>query len=136
MCVLLGVVILLYEVNINDYNGEELSIIIFENIFPGKGKYIGCFILFTFSLATIISGYYGGESNMLFNAINNKKRVNICRFCYKILFIFGLFIGVFMGNNGIWNLVDYGLIIMGIINIVVIILLKKDFESEIQNENE
>ena len=41
-----------------------------------------------------------------------------------------------MGNNGIWNLVDYGLIIMGIINIVVIILLKKDFESEIQNENE
>ena len=132
MCVLLGVVILLYGVNINDYNGEELSIIIFENIFPGKGLYIGSFILFTFSLATIISSYYAGETNMLFNTIISKKNSNILKTCYKMLFIIGLFLGVFMENTGIWNLIDYGLVFLGMINIVIIIKLKNDFENELQ----
>lgn len=131
MCVLLGVVILLYGVNINDYNGEELSIIIFENIFPGKGLYIGSFILFTFSLATIISSYYAGETNMLFNTVICKKNTNILKTCYKMLFIIGLFLGVFMENTGIWNLIDYGLVILGMINIVIIIKLKNDFENEL-----
>ena len=131
MCVLLGVVILLYGVNINDYNGEELSIIIFENIFPGKGLYIGSFILFTFSLATIISSYYAGETNMLFNSVICKKDTNILKTCYKMLFIIGLFLGVFMENKGIWNLIDYGLVFLGMINIVIIIKLKNDFENEL-----
>ena len=132
MCVLLGVVILLYGVNINDYNGEELSIIIFENIFPGKGLYIGSFIIFTFSLATIISSYYAGETNMLFNNVICKKDTNILKTCYKMLFILGLFLGVFMENTGIWNLIDYGLVFLGMINIVIIIKLKNDFENELQ----
>ena len=131
MCVLLGIVILLYDVNINDYNSEELSIMIFEYIFPGKGLYIGCFILFTFSLATIISSYYSGETNMLFNVIKNKKKSNILKLCYKMLFIIGLFIGVFFDNSDIWGFVDIGLVVLGLINIIVIIKLKKDFEYEL-----
>ena len=35
-----------------------------------------------------------------------------------------------MENSSIWNLIDYGLVILGIINIVVIIKLRKEFEYE------
>lgn len=132
MCVLLGVIILLYNVDLNIYNGNELAIKIFEVIFPKYGLYIGVFILFTFSLATIISGYYAGETNILFNHIIWKKDVNILKTCYKMLFIIGLFLGVFLENTGIWNLIDYGLVIMGMINIVVIIKMKNDFETEVR----
>lgn len=132
MCVLLGVIILLYNVDLSIYNGNELAIKIFEVIFPKYGLYIGVFILFTFSLATIISGYYAGETNILFNHIIWKKDVNILKTCYKMLFTIGLFLGVFMENTGIWNLIDYGLVIMGMINIVVIIKMKNDFETEVR----
>ncbi len=131
MCVLLGVVVLLYDIDLYKNTGEQLAIQVFEYILGTPGKYCGILLLFFFSLATIISSYYAGESNMLFNVINNKKRTNICKLCYKLLFIIGIILGVFLENNGIWNLVDYGLIILGIINIVVITSLAKDFESEL-----
>jgi AGCS family alanine or glycine:cation symporter len=134
MCVLLGIVILLFNVNMNNINSEQLSITIFENIFPNYGKLIGNIILFTFSLATIISGYYAGESNMLFNCINKKDKIEKYKFVYKLLFIIGLFIGVFFTNNKLWNLVDYGLILLGVVNIFVIIKLQVKFKENI-NEN-
>ncbi len=134
MCVLLGIVILLFNVNMDNINGEQLSIIIFENIFPSYGKLIDNIILFTFSFATIISGYYAGESNMLFNSINKKEKIEKYKFIYKLLFIFGLFIGVFFENNIIWNLVDYGLVLLGFINIFVIIKLQTKFKEEINNK--
>jgi len=130
MCVLLGVIILLYDIDLNLYNGNELAIMIFEIIFPNKGIILGTFILFTFSLATVISSFYSGETNMLFNSIFCKNKTNILKTCYKILFIIGIFLGVFMENSSIWDLIDYGLVVLGIINIVVIIKLKRDFEEE------
>ena len=134
MCILLGVVILLFNVNMDNINSEQLSITIFENIFPNYGKLIGNIILFTFSLATIISGYYAGESNMLFNCINKKDKIENYKFVYKLLFIIGLFIGVFFTNNKIWNLVDYGLVLLGLINIFVIIKLQVKFKEEINSK--
>lgn len=131
MCVLLGIVILLFNINMDNINSEQLSIIIFENIFPNYGKLIGNILLFTFSLATIISGYYAGESNMLFNCINKKAKVETYKFIYRVLFIIGLFIGVFFENNKIWNLVDYGLILLGLVNIMVIVKLQPKFREKI-----
>ena len=130
MCVLLGVIILLYDIDLNLYNGNELAIMVFEMIFPKKGIILGSIILFTFSLATIISSFYSGETNMLFNSIFYKNKSNILKICYKMLFIIGIFLGIFMENSSIWNLIDYGLVILGIINIVVIIKLRKEFECE------
>ena len=67
---------------------------------------------------------------MLFNSIFYKNKSNILKTCYKMLFIIGIFLGIFMENSSIWNLIDYGLVILGIINIVVIIKLRKEFECE------
>lgn len=133
MCIMLGFVILLYNIDLNIENSDSLSILIFENIFPKTGKYIGNFLLFIFSLATVVSSYYVGETNILFNNVVNKKiNVNILKTCYKMLFIIGIFLGVFFSNSNLWNLVDYGLVFLGIINIYAIIKLENRFNEEIK----
>lgn len=129
MCVLLGFIILQYNVDLNSLDEAKVAILVFEQIFNNYGNYIGSFFLFTFSLATIVSGYYAGETNMLFNGMLKGKRKKIYKLIYKILFISGLIIGTFFNNNNIWNLVDIGLILLGVINIVVIIKLENVFKK-------
>ena len=131
MCVMFGFVILLYDVDLNGYSGEELSIAIFEKMFNSNGKIIGNFLLFIFSFATIISSFYAGETNMLFNCINKNNRVKLYKFIYKILFTIGIFLGIYLKNNKIWELVDYGLVILGTINLIVILKLQNKFKDEI-----
>lgn len=131
MCVLLGIVILLYDIDLYSYSSNELSIIIFEKILPFYGKEIGSFLLFIFSLATIISSFYSGETNMLFNSLSNERRINKLKFYYKVLFIIGILLGSYAKNNFLWNLVDYGLVFLGIVNIIVIIKLEDKFKIEL-----
>ena len=131
MCVMFGFVILLYDFDLNSYSGEELSIAIFEKMFNSNGKIIGNFLLFIFSFATIISSFYAGETNMLFNCINKNNRVKLYKFIYKILFIIGIFLGIYLKNSKIWELVDYGLVILGTINLIVILKLQNKFKDEI-----
>ncbi len=131
MCVMLGIIILLYDIDLNVVDSNILSIKVFENIFPTYGNIIGNFLLFIFSFATIVSSYYSGETNILFNAINKTNSINTLKFYYKLLFIIGIYIGVFFDNNKIWNLVDCGLLFLGLANIYVIIRLDKEFETEL-----
>lgn len=129
MCVLLGFIILQYNVDLNSLDESKVAILVFEQIFNKYGNYIGSFFLFTFSLATIVSGYYAGETNMLFNGMLKGKRKKLYKCIYRILFMSGLIIGTFFSNNKIWNLVDIGLILLGVINIWVIIKLENDFKK-------
>lgn len=129
MCVLLGFVILLYGIDLN--TNEELSLILFKTMFNKYGSLIGNFLLFSFSFATIISSYYAGESNILFNCINRKDKISLFKFIYKMLFILGIILGIYLNNEKIWDLVDYGLVILGLINIVVILKLQRQFKEEI-----
>lgn len=131
MCVLLGVVILLYDIDLYAYSSNELSIIIFEEILPFYGKEIGSFLLFIFSLATIISSFYSGETNILFNSLAKEKRINKLKFIYKVLFIIGILLGSYAQNNFLWNLVDYGLVFLGLVNMIVIIKLEDIFKIEL-----
>lgn len=135
MCVLLGIVILLYDIDLINYSGNVLAILIFDNIIPYYGKYIGSLLLFFFSLATIISSFYAGETNVLFIGINKKIKSIYLKNIYKALFIIGTIIGIYFNNSLIWNLVDYGLVILGVINIGVIIKLENLFRVELYNEN-
>lgn len=131
MCVMLGFVILLYDMNINQYDGEMLAIAIFSKIFGDFGNILGVFFLFTFSLATVVSGFYGGESNIMFNCINDNNKTRKYKIIYRLLFIGGTIIGIFFNNSGLWLLIDLGLIILGIINIYVILKLQKEFRKEL-----
>ena len=45
--------------------------------------------------------------------------------------LFGLFIGVFFNNGKLWDLVDYGLVLLGLVNIIVIIKLQQKFKENI-----
>ena len=66
--------------------------------------------------------FYLGESNLLFIS-NNKFFKLFYRFMFSIMLIFG----VFFTTEQAMNLVDLGIIILGIINLIVILLLlKKD----------
>lgn len=129
MCVLLGFVILQYNVDVNSLDESKVAILVFEELFGKYGNYIGSFFLFTFSLATIVSSYYGGETNMLFNGMLKSKNKKLYKLIYKILFIIGLILGTFFSNSNIWNLVDLGLILLGVINIYVIYKLRFQFEK-------
>ena len=79
-----------------------------------------------FGLATIVTQYYIGESNLLF--LSNKKNNNV-KIMYKCLFIIGLFIGVYFSLNSIWKIIDYGMVAVGCINIYAIIKLEDDFKE-------
>lgn len=129
MCVLLGFVIIQYQIDLNSLDESKIAILIFEQIFGVIGKYIGSFFLFAFSLATIVSSYYSGETNMLFNGMIKPKNKKIYQNIYRILFIFGLFIGTFFSNNHIWDLVDSGLVLLGLVNIYALIKLEYEFKQ-------
>ena len=50
---------------------------------------------------------------------------------YQFMFIVGITFGVFFPLNKIWDLIDYGMIGIGIINLYAIIRLEKDFKVEL-----
>ena len=86
-----------------------------------------------FALGTIISQYYLGESNLIF--ITKQKENKFFIFGYQVLFIIGITIGVFFPLAKIWEMIDYGMIIIGAINIIVLIMLEKEFHKEFFNGN-
>ena len=129
MCSLTGIMILVYKVDLNKYTGYDLIVYAFTNIFGFYGKYLACFFMFTFGLATVVSQYYLGESNLLFISKQKKKKKLVLM--YQCMFIIGITIGVFYPLNKIWDLIDYGMIGIGIINLYAIIRLEKDFKTEL-----
>ncbi len=131
MCTMLGIMIIMYNIDVKQYDGADLSIYLFEVILGNYGRYIGCFFLFIFATATIVSGFYGSESNMLFLRTIKKISIRKLKLFHKTLFIGGIAIGVFMTTKAMWQLVDYGLVILGLVNIVIIIKLEKEFSIEI-----
>ena len=133
MCSLTGIMILVHGVDLNNYTGYDLIIYTFNKIFGDFGKYIGCFFLGIFALGTIISQYYLGESNLIF--ITKQKENKIFIFCYQVLFIVGITIGVFFPLNKIWDMIDYGMVVLGVINIIVLIAMEKEFKNEFINGN-
>ena len=54
---------------------------------------------------------------------------------FQIVFILGIFIGVFFNIESIWNFVDVGMVLLGIINIYAIIKLNKEFDENLLKYN-
>ena len=129
MCSITGFMVLIYNVDLTVYDGVDLIIYIFEIIFGSFGGFLAVFFLLTFALATIVSEYYLGESNFLF--ISKKKKSKII---FKILFITGIIMGIFLDTSKIWFFIDLGIILLGLINIISIIRLRKKFENNLNFE--
>lgn len=121
-CTLTAFMIMIFNIDLNNLDGCELIIKMFESIFQDIGKYVGTFFLIAFALATLISQFYLGESNMFF--ITRKLKVGkeeSFKLIHKGLFIIGIICGVFLNTNQIFEIIDYTLIILGVINIYSII---------------
>lgn len=130
LCSLTGFVLLIYKIDLSLYEGVDLIIYTFERILGIFGKYISVFFLLTFALATVVSEYYLGESNLIF--LTKLKKNKLFILMYKCLFIIGIIIGVKLKTNDIWKIVDSGMVLLGVFNIFVLYKLKKDFHKEME----
>lgn len=130
ICTLTGFMILIYNINPAGYSGCDLILAVFEETLGLFGKYASFFFLFTFAIATVVSQFYLGESNMLY-LINKSRKKKVFILLYKMLFLTGIIIGVNNTTRSIFSIVDIGIIIMGALNIYVILRLRKVFENEL-----
>ena len=56
--------------------------------------------------------------------IGNEKKLKLL---FKVLFIIGIVFGVYLNLNQIFEIIDYTLVVLGIINIYAIVkIMKKD----------
>ena len=136
ICSITGFMILLnnIDLDITLYSGCDLIIVVFKSIFGKFGIYLATFFMISFALATVVSQYYLGETNLMFIIKEcNIKKIKLMKLIFQIIFIIGIFIGVFLNIESIWSFVDTGMILLGIINIFSIIKLNKKFDQKIKN---
>lgn len=129
LCSLTGIVILIYNMDLGAYSGYDIILKMFSIMLGDFGTYVGVFFLISFAIATVVSEYYLGESNLIF--ITKNKKGKIIGLLYKLLFCFGIFIGIFLSTNSIWIIVDTGMILIGILNVYSLIKMRKIFEREL-----
>ena len=134
ICSITGFMILLnnVDIDVSMYSGCDLIIKVFEIIFGHIGIFFAVFFMITFALATVVSQYYLGETNLLF-LIENSRFKKILLFVFQFIFIFGIFIGVFLSIDKIWLIIDVGMLLLGIINIYSLIKLNKKFDEILVN---
>lgn len=129
MCSLTGFVILIYDLKLDNFEGVDLILSIFNEILGDYGTILASFFMLTFATATVVSEFYLGESNLLYLVENKNKK--IYKFIFKLLFICGIFIGTFLSTKNIWIIVDNGMVLLGILNVYALIKLQKVFKTEL-----
>jgi AGCS family alanine or glycine:cation symporter len=126
LCTLTGIFVvqtmMSKNIDLTNFQGPDLIIYLMNIYFDHVGVFLGIFFLICFAFSSVLGEFYLGESNLLFIS-NNKFFKLFYRFMFSIMLIFG----VFFTTEQAMNLVDLGIIILGIINLtVILLLLKKD----------
>ena len=123
VCFITFLIIVTSDYNIIDFgniNGIEIVMYAFNYHFGNFGKIMLAIITILFAFSTIISGYFFGENNVRIFT-NNKKIINI----FKILVILVIVISGYVSPNILWNLTDYFIAILAIINVSSILRINK-----------
>lgn len=107
-------------IDFGNINGIEIVMYAFNYHFGRFGKLILTIITIMFAFSTIISGYFFGENNVRIFT-NNKKFIKI----FKIIVILIIAISGYVSPEILWNLTDYFIAILAIINISSILRIKK-----------
>ncbi len=113
-----------HQINILNPNGIEIVIYAFKYHFGNYGEIILSVITIIFAFSTIISSYYFGESNL---NIFTKNRIS--KSIYKILFIIIILISFYIKPNTLWNLTDFLVAILAIINTYSIIKIQNTYKN-------
>ena len=119
LCTLTGIFILQ-----NHQLGGNVTSIFMESMTNSMGN-IGLVIsnifIFIFGFSSIIGQFYLGESNALFF----KKYYNLnLKYIFNILFYIGIIVGIFSTFESINKILDIGMIMLGLINIMVIFVIR------------
>lgn len=109
-----------YNVSVESLNGIEIVEQAFKYHFDHYGNIFLFFFVFLFSLSTILTGYYYGESSFKYLIKTTKKSILFL----KIVTLVVLFLGCIIKANVLWNIVDILVGLLCIINIYALLKLK------------
>jgi len=100
-------------INFGDINGIEIVMYAFHYHFGSVGRIFLTLVTIMFAFSTIISSYFFGENNI---KIYNSRRwvINL----FKILFLMVIIISCYIKPTLIWNMTDYLVAILVIINVI------------------
>ena len=119
LCTLTGIFIL----QNHQLDGNVTSIFMesMTNSMGNIGLVISNIFIFIFGFSSIIGQFYLGESNALFF----KKYYNLnLKYIFNILFYIGIIVGIFSTFESINKILDIGMIMLGLINIMVIFVIR------------
>lgn len=110
-----------YEtINFSDINGIEIVIYAIKYHFGNIGGMILSIITVLFAFSTIISSYYFGESNLL--VITKNKLI---KYLFILLFMLVIIISCYIRASFLWNLTDYLVALLIIINVYAMLKISK-----------
>lgn len=108
------------EINYGNINGIEIVINAFRYHFGSMGGIILTIITIMFAFSTIISSYFFGESSLF---ILTRKKISMI--IYKIIFMLVIIVSCYISPNILWNLTDYFIAILVIINVLSLLIIYK-----------
>lgn len=122
LCTLMGIFILQSNFDFSSSAGADVIIDILTLKLGNFGKTLALFFLLAFAFSSILGEFYMGESNMLSIV---KDRQNIFKIFYRIIFGLITFFGAYYSTESAMKVIDYGLVLLGSINLVAIFLLNR-----------
>ena len=133
VCTSTAIIILTSNVDINNFinaNGIEIVQSALSYHLGDIANIILLIIIITFAFSTVVSGYYYGESNIkyIFKNISEKGVLIL-----KIIVVLIILYGAIASSSKLWNLVDIGVAILAIINVLAIFMLRKDVFIEMKS---
>lgn len=103
-------------------NGIEISLYALRYHLGSFGEFFLILSILLFAFSTIVAGYYYGESSLRFI---DKKVSKVKLILFKIITLFILFIGAIIKPCILWNMSDFIIGLLAIINIYTILKLYK-----------
>lgn len=116
-------IVCMYDYNnliIADPNGIEITLEAFKYHLGNFGPVFVTIIITLFGLATVLTGYYYGESSLKFLKKTNKIDI----FILKLITVILIFSGSVMSSSALWNITDVLVGLLAIINIYAIYSLR------------
>ncbi len=132
VCTATALIILTSNVNMSEYNnpnGIEIVMSALNYHMGNAGNIFLIFLLLSFSLSTIISAFFYGESGFkyLFPKIKENKLIYV-----KIMLFIIVILSAIISPTKIWDYVDIGTALMAIINVYALFSLRRIIYEEYQ----
>ena len=127
LCTMTALVILLAFPNLHDFGLSPVLMTVraYSSVLGTWAGYFLCAAIFCFGYATVICwAGYGAES---LRAITKRKRYLSI---YFLLFGICLLLGVHSAPNYVWDIADFSISSLTVINLAVLILLRREIKQE------